>query len=228
MDLRLARQRLTNCAETVFDGHGPDLLIGVVRIRKDCDVRTIVLIGPPAAGKSTVGSLLAAALGTSFVDADEAGTVHYRASGRPLESFIDRVDSEGFASAHRWWQRARVAAAAGLVRDHPGAVIAFGAGHSHFEDRSHFESTRVAVAECTVVLLLPDVDQTSSLAILRARCLGTRGHDWNRDDHDYLAEWVTSDQNQLLADVVVYSDGLTPERYSEKIELAVHDLARSE
>ncbi len=190
-------------------------------------MRTIVLIGPPAAGKSTVGPLLAAALGTSFVDADEAGKEHYRAVGRPLESFIDKIDSEGFASAHRWWQLARVAAAAGLVRDHPGAVIAFGAGHSHFEDRSHFESIEMAVAECTVVLLLPEVDATSSIATLRARCLDTKGGDWNRDDHDYLAEWATSDQNQLLADVVVYSADLTPERYSEKIELAIHDLARS-
>jgi hypothetical protein len=114
-----------------------------------------------------------------------------------------------------------------LVRDHPGAVIAFGAGHSHFEDRSHFESIEMAVAECTVVLLLPDLDQNPSLATLRARCPDTKGHDWNRDDDDYLAEWVTSDQNQLLADVVVYSDDLTPERYAEKIELAIHDLARS-
>jgi hypothetical protein len=161
------------------------------------------------------------------VDADDAGTEHYSASGQPLESFIDKIDSDGFAAAHRWWQRARVAAATGSVHDHPGAVIAFGAGHSHFEDLSHFESIRVAVAECTVVLLLPYVEQIHSLAILLARCLDTKGHDWHRDDHDYLAEWVASAQNQLLADVVVYSEDLTPERYAEKIESAIRDLAHS-
>ncbi|MEY2415069.1 MAG: Shikimate kinase [Ilumatobacteraceae bacterium] len=58
-------------------------------------MRTVVLIGPPAAGKSTVGPILAAAFGTSFVDADEAGGEHYRAFGQPLESFMDKIDSEG-------------------------------------------------------------------------------------------------------------------------------------
>ncbi|MEY2415070.1 MAG: hypothetical protein QOH53_404 [Ilumatobacteraceae bacterium] len=113
------------------------------------------------------------------------------------------------------------------MREHSAAIIAFGSGHSHFEDRSHFESIQEAVADCTVVLLLPDVDQILSLTTLRARCLDTKGHDWNRDDHDYLAEWATSEQNQLLADVVVYSDDLTPERYAEKIESALRDFDRS-
>lgn len=189
-------------------------------------MRTVVLIGPPAAGKSTVGPLVAASLGVSFVDVDEVGAAYYRAFGQPLESFVDRIDSEGFSTAHRWWQPARVAAAAGLVLDHPGAVIAFGTGHSHFEDHSHFESIQLTVADCTVVLLLPDIDQSRSLQTLRSRCLETKGHDWNRDDHDYLAEWATSEQNQLLADMVVYSGDLTPERYAKKIESAIRDLER--
>jgi hypothetical protein len=186
-----------------------------------------VLIGPPAAGKSTVGPLVAASLGVSFVDVDEDGAAYYRAAGQPLESFVDKIATEGFASAHRWWQPARVSAAASLVLDHPGAVIAFGAGHSHFVDRTHFESIQFAVADCTVVLLLPDIDQRRSLKILRARCLDTKGHDWKRDDHDYLAEWVASEQNQFLADVVVYSGDTTPVRYAKKIESAIRDLGRS-
>jgi hypothetical protein len=187
-----------------------------------------VLIGPPAAGKSTVGPLLADSFGTTFVDVDEDAGTYYRVVGQPLKSFVDKIDSEGFASAHRWWQRARVAAAAGLVVDHPGAVIAFGAGHSHFEDHSHFESIRFAVSDCTVVLLLPDMDQSRSLKTLRARCLDTKGHDWNRDEHDYLAAWATSEQNQLLADLVVYSGDVTPERYAAQIESAIRELARSD
>jgi shikimate kinase len=190
-------------------------------------VRTVVLIGPPGAGKSTVGPLLAASLGVSFVDVDEVGAAYYRAAGQPLESFVDKIDSEGFPSAHRWWQPARASAAAGLVLDHPGAVIAFGAGHSHFEDRSQIESARSAVADCTVVLLLPDIDQRRSLETLRARCLDSKGHDWNRDDHDYLANWVASEQNKFIADIVVYSGDLTPERYAEKIESAIRDWDRS-
>jgi hypothetical protein len=184
-------------------------------------VRTVVLIGPPGAGKSTVGPLLAGSLGTNFIDVDEIGDAYYVASGRPLTSFVHKVAREGFPSAHRWWQPARVEAATGVVRDHPGAVVAFGAGHSHFEDLDCFESVRSALADCTVVLMIPDADESRSRIILRGRSIDIKGHDWVRDEHDYLAEWVTSEQSQLLADVVAYSAEWTPETYTELIESAI-------
>lgn len=180
-------------------------------------MRTVVLIGPPAAGKSTVGPLLAASVGASFVDVDEVGDSYYTASAQPLTSFEEKIECEGFVRAHRWWQPARVAAGLGVVRDHPGAIVAFGAGHSHFEDVSFFESIQSALAGCTVVLLLPDADTTRSLSILRVRCLGTKGHDWSLEGHDFLADWVASEQNHQLADFVAYSAYLTAEQYAEMI-----------
>jgi Shikimate kinase len=191
-------------------------------------VRTVVLIGPPAAGKSTVGPFLAASLGTNFVDVDEVGHPYYEASAQPLESFVAMIDREGYTSAHRWWQPARVAAGAGVVLDHPGAVIAFGAGHSHFEDVSSFDSIRRTLGGCTVVLMLPDADPTRSLDILRARCLATKGHDWTRDGHDYLSEWIASEQNRALADIVVYSGDLTPQRYADTIASGIRRVASDE
>ena len=74
--------------------------------------------------------------------------------------------------------------------------------------------------------MLPDADPTRSLNILRARCLATKGHDWSRGGHDYLADWVASEQNHDLADFVVYSDGLTPEQYSEKIHFRIRHVPR--
>jgi shikimate kinase len=76
-----------------------------------------ILIGPPGAGKSTVGPLLAALLGVGFLDADAA--IEARA-GKPVSDiFIE--DGE---PAFRDFERAAVAEA---VTSHPG-VLALGGG----------------------------------------------------------------------------------------------------
>jgi shikimate kinase len=76
-----------------------------------------VLIGPPGAGKSTVGPLLAALLGVGFADTDDRVEA---VAGRPVgDIFIE--DGE---AAFRALERAAVAAA---LEDHRG-VLGLGGG----------------------------------------------------------------------------------------------------
>jgi shikimate kinase len=83
----------------------------------------VVLIGPPGAGKSAVGALLADRLGVEFRDTDaEVGA----AAGKPVSDiFIE--NGEG---AFRELERAAVARALdedGALREH-GGVLALGSG----------------------------------------------------------------------------------------------------
>lgn len=76
-----------------------------------------ILIGPPGAGKSTVGPLLAALLGTGFADTDSRVAA---VAGKPVgDIFIE--DGE---AAFRALERAAVASA---VADHAG-VLGLGGG----------------------------------------------------------------------------------------------------
>jgi shikimate kinase len=76
-----------------------------------------VLIGPPGAGKSTVGPLLATRLGVEFRDTDsDVGT----AAGKPVGDIFVEDGEQAFRELER-------EAAASALREHDG-VLALGSG----------------------------------------------------------------------------------------------------
>jgi shikimate kinase len=82
--------------------------------------RGVVLIGPPTAGKSSVGALLAAELGVPFADTD---ALVARAAGKPVgDIFVD--DGE---LVFREFERGAVASGLDQVKP-AGGVLALGSG----------------------------------------------------------------------------------------------------
>jgi len=82
--------------------------------------RAVVLIGPPTAGKSSVGALLAAGLGVPFAETDELAA---RAAQKPVsEIFVD--DGE---QVFREFERGAVARGLDQVKAN-GGVLALGSG----------------------------------------------------------------------------------------------------
>ena len=82
----------------------------------------VVLIGPPSAGKSSVGALLAAELGVPFADTDDLVAA---AAGKPVgDIFVE--DGE---PAFRELERAAVARGLETIgASNPGGVLALGSG----------------------------------------------------------------------------------------------------
>jgi shikimate kinase len=80
----------------------------------------VVLIGPPGAGKSAVGSLIADRLGVEFRDTDaDVGA----AAGKPVSDIFIEHGEETF----RELERAAATSALGALRQH-GGVLALGSG----------------------------------------------------------------------------------------------------
>src|SRR4051812_39695276 len=77
----------------------------------------LVLVGPPGAGKTTVGVLVAAELGVPFLDTDQAIEA---AAGKTVSDIFIEDGEEQF----RAWEREAVARAL----DEQGGVIALGGG----------------------------------------------------------------------------------------------------
>jgi shikimate kinase len=76
-----------------------------------------IIIGPPGAGKSTVGALLAARLGVPFTDADQ---VIEETAGKPVSDIFVQDGEDAFRALER-------ATAARLIGGEPG-VLALGGG----------------------------------------------------------------------------------------------------
>lgn len=175
----------------------------------------IVFVGPACAGKSTLGQLVAAELGAPLVDLDAAAAPYYAEAGWSLDRLTERIGAVGRIAAEPEWEPARIHAVERVVEDHPGAVIAFGAGHTSYTDPAYQERLRDALAPpLHVVRLSPSADRDQALRVLRSRSIATTGSDRIYDGHDLLAEWLDDPVVSDLATYTVYTDeGLTALRH---------------
>lgn len=185
----------------------------------------VVLVGPAAAGKSTVGALLATRLAVPFIDVDAVADPYYAEVGWSIDRLVARVRAVGRVAAEREWEPARAHAVERVVAAHPDAVIALGAGHSSYTRADLRARVGAALAAASdVILLLPSPDRDASLSALRARSLATKGTGWVVDGHDLLAGWVDDTGVRALARRTVHTDGLDPD---ETADLVLAGLAAS-
>ncbi|ARU52605.1 hypothetical protein CBR64_15225 [Cellulosimicrobium cellulans] len=116
----------------------------------------LVLLGPGATGKSTLGGLVAGLLGVAFVDLDAVADRYYPDVGWSVDRLVERIAVVGRVAAEREWEPARAHAVERAVADHPGAVLALGAGHASYTDPACLDRVRAALAPVPhVVLVLP-------------------------------------------------------------------------
>lgn len=183
------------------------------------NARPVVLIGPVCVGKSVAGALVAERLGREFIEADWVSSQVYAERGWSPARFAELKARRGADAAYDDFEEFVAATARQVLYRCPEAVIAMGAGHTHYRNaRRHedvvatFESVRA-----TAVLLLPSADPVDAVRQLRERALRDRADDFRRDDRDLLAEWVHSQQNRRLAAHTVITAGRTPVETADEI-----------
>lgn len=160
----------------------------------------VVLVGPPGTGKSTLGEILAARLQRPFVDLDAVAGPYYAEVGWSIARLIERVAAVGRLAAEVEWEPARAHAVARVVADHPGAVIALGAGHTSYSDPGLREAVRVVLKNYAIVVhVLPSPERDLTLSVLRERCVASKGSTWIAGGHDFLAAWLDDPTPALVA-----------------------------
>lgn len=106
--------------------------------------RTVVLVGMPGSGKSTVGEVFALRRGRPFIDLDDAIE---RTAGRSIEELFDQVGEAGF-------REVETVVLADTLTSEPDAVIAGGGGLVLSPDNRRL----LASADVCTVWLRADAD----------------------------------------------------------------------
>ncbi|HEY4459461.1 MAG TPA: shikimate kinase [Pseudonocardiaceae bacterium] len=178
----------------------------------------LALIGPAGAGKSTLGELAAHRTGRVFVDLDGVAEPYYAEVGWSLDKLRDRIAIVGRAAAETEWEPARAHAVTRIVDDHPDTILALGAGHTSYTDPANFAVVRTALGRCAhVVLVHPSPDRDTSLAVLRERCLASKGSTWIVNGHDFLAAWLDDPATRQVATHVLHTGANSPEATVDRL-----------
>jgi shikimate kinase len=161
----------------------------------------VVVVGPPGAGKTTVGELVAAGLGVPFrdVDADIAAT-----AGKPIPDIFVDDGEEHFRALERAAVAAALASFDGVLALGGGAVLA--------------EATRTLLAGYTVVYLSVGLsDALARVGLGQGRPLLTLNP---RATLRYLLDQRRPLYEQV-ATITVDTDGRTPEEVSAAVLAAL-------
>jgi shikimate kinase len=164
----------------------------------------VVLIGPPGAGKTVVGSRLAELLGVGFRDTDH--DVEARAGASVADIFVDRGEAA--------FRELEAAAVAEAMADHDG-VLSVGGG-AVLDPHTR----RRLGGGCVVFLDVGIKDAAKRVGFNRDRplLLGNPRAQWLR-----LME-VRRPIYDQLATLTVPTDGLTPDEVAERVASRLREV----
>jgi len=180
-----------------------------------------VLIGPMAAGKTTIAGLLSQALGAPHYELDDRRWDYYHEIGYDNETAGSIRMIDGFAGLYRYWKPFEIHAVERVLADCRDGIISFGAGHSVYEDPALFERARRALAPVeNVILLLPCEDPDEAVAILVDRYTRQAEEEDSVPSEHELAiidHFVRHPSNRLLTRKVIYTQAKTPQQTCDEI-----------
>jgi hypothetical protein len=172
----------------------------------------VVLIGPHAAGKSTLAALLSERLGLPVVALDRVKWQYFRALGCDVAEAERIREQHGFWAMTRWLQPYAIAMVERVLADHRDCIFDFGAGHSMYDDLAFVARIHTALAPFrNVVLVLPSPDEEESIRVLTER-VGPFTIPAHWVFVDIPAYEVRQPANRTLASLTVYTHGRLPEQ----------------
>lgn len=175
--------------------------------------RTVILLGPVRAGKSTIARLLASRLGLPHVSMDDVRFGYYQEIGYDEELAKAHREGGDFWALYRYWKPFEVHAVERVLSDYRDVVIDFGAGHSVHDDGASFSRIQQALQCCSnVVLLLPSPGPCESREVL-----ASREPSLSEIKPDINEFFLTHPSNRRLAKFIVYTNGKSPEQTCEDI-----------
>ena len=181
----------------------------------------VVLIGPLAAGKTTVGAHVAALLDVPMCSVDVVRWQYFDEIGYDRDE-AERRFAAGRTPAEKlsYGMPFEVHAIERIMADHSYGVIDFGASNSVYDDAALLARVETALSGAYVVLLLPSQDPARSEQMLATRLeaiLHAKGEAMSAELLALNSYFVRHPANRRLAGKVCYTAGRTPAAIAAEI-----------
>ena len=184
-----------------------------------------ILIGPPFAGKSTIGKLLSQELGLPQVSLDQLRWEYYREIGYNDTLAQEIRQKGGFIAVVAYWSLFNSHAISRILADYTYCVFDFGAGPIVFENDLLSNQIKNALEPfANVVRLLPSPDLEESIQVLHERSRHLQGT--NVQGFDWSAFFVQHKQNRMLAKHQIYTGMKTPTETCAEILTVIQTIDR--
>lgn len=177
--------------------------------------KTVILIGPMCAGKSTVAKELSKAINIPQVPMDRVRWYYYVKDGY---DFVKEQDIDSFSEKIKYWKPFEVKAVKRIVDEFKGSVIDFGAGHSFFTDDSQFKEVEDVLRPIkNIFLLLPSENKEESLKICNERLSKRLEREPNENEKEANRDFIFHSSNYNLAKHIIYTKDKTVDNTVEEI-----------
>lgn len=177
-------------------------------------MKSVILIGPMRAGKTTVSKLVAEKLDLRLVRLDQIRWDYYATLGYD-EDHAKSLRKSGGLDFYNYMKPFEAALVEHIVQLHPeDTVIDFGAGHSVYEQEDLFQRVRKALEPFPhIIYLVPCSDVEAAVQILNQRDI--------EDGESGLPAlnrlFVTHPSNSILATHTIYNLDQTSEQTCDEI-----------
>jgi shikimate kinase len=177
--------------------------------------KTIILIGPMCAGKSSVAKKLSDITGLPWCEMDDVRFEYYKEIGFTREKEKEVFQKNGLKGVLNYWKPFEAHSVKRILEDYPNHIIAFGGGHSVYENEELFDKVYNILKNYKhIFLLLPSKNNEISLETLNKRLSKLTD---NKDAFELNEYLINHESNEKLAKHIIYTQNKTIEEVAKEV-----------
>lgn len=172
----------------------------------------IILLGPPAVGKSTTAKLLAKKLNLKVVSLDDLCKSYYKEIGYNHKHMKDLWDKVGIMAAYQYGKIFDPYSIERVLEDCSNCIFDFGGGNNASGFNFELERMEKALkAYKNVVLLYPCPDKIEALKFVHKR------KTFSEEQRELIEHIVKDESNFNFAKHTIFVKGKTPEQVCDEV-----------